>query len=73
MGSTSARLLFGGLYYLLPNLSNLSVITPAAHGHSPAPQLCCCHRLVRALLCDSGTGSSRKYSVGATSNDTIIR
>ena len=35
MGSTSARLLFGGLYYLLPNLSNLSVITPVAHGEMP--------------------------------------
>ena len=35
MGSTSSRLLFGGLYYLLPNLSNLSVITPAAHGEMP--------------------------------------
>ena len=37
MGSASARLLFGGLYYLLPNLSNLSVITPAAHGEMPTP------------------------------------
>ena len=37
MGSTSTRWLFGGLYYLLPNLSNLSLITPAAHGRTPAP------------------------------------
>ncbi len=36
MGSTSARWLFGGLYYLLPNLGNLSLITPAAHGRAPA-------------------------------------
>lgn len=36
MGSISARWLFGGLYYLLPNLANLSFITPAAHGQVPA-------------------------------------
>ena len=35
MGSTGARWLFGGLYYLLPNLANLSYITPAAHGQLP--------------------------------------
>lgn len=35
MGSTSARWLFGGLYYLLPNLANLSYITPAAHHQLP--------------------------------------
>jgi ABC-type transport system involved in multi-copper enzyme maturation permease subunit len=35
-GSVAARWLFGSLYYLLPNLSNYSFITPAAHGHSPA-------------------------------------
>ena len=37
LGSTSARLMFGALYYLLPNLSNYSFITPAAHGRAPAP------------------------------------
>ena len=36
LGSTAARVLFGGLYYLLPNLANYSFITPAAHGHAPA-------------------------------------
>ena len=36
LGSTGARLVFGTLYYLLPNLANYSFITPAAHGHSPA-------------------------------------
>jgi ABC-type transport system involved in multi-copper enzyme maturation permease subunit len=36
MGSTSARWLFDALYYLLPNLSNYSFITPAAHGRAPA-------------------------------------
>jgi ABC-type transport system involved in multi-copper enzyme maturation permease subunit len=36
LGSTSARWLFGGLYYLLPNLANYSFITPAAHGRAPA-------------------------------------
>ena len=35
MGSTSARWFFTGLYYLLPNLSNYSFITPAAHGRTP--------------------------------------
>ena len=35
MGSTGARWLFGGIYYLLPNLANLSYITPAAHGQLP--------------------------------------
>jgi ABC-type transport system involved in multi-copper enzyme maturation permease subunit len=37
MGSTGARVLFGALYYLLPNLANYSFITPAAHGHGPEP------------------------------------
>ena len=37
MGSVSARWFFGALYYLLPNLANLSFITPAAHGEMPAP------------------------------------
>ena len=36
LGSTSARWLFTGLYYLLPNLSNYSFITPAAHGRTPS-------------------------------------
>lgn len=36
MGSTSARWLFRALYYFLPNLSNLSYITPAAHGQQPS-------------------------------------
>jgi ABC-type transport system involved in multi-copper enzyme maturation permease subunit len=36
MGSVAARWLFASLYYLLPNLSNYSFITPAAHGQSPA-------------------------------------
>jgi ABC-type transport system involved in multi-copper enzyme maturation permease subunit len=35
MGSVSTRWFFGGLYYLLPNLANLSFITPAAHGEMP--------------------------------------
>ncbi|HJP94570.1 MAG TPA: ABC transporter permease [Pyrinomonadaceae bacterium] len=37
LGSTSARWVFTGLYYLLPNLANYSFITPAAHGRAPAP------------------------------------
>jgi ABC-type transport system involved in multi-copper enzyme maturation permease subunit len=35
MGSNAARWLFAALYYLLPNLANLSFITPAAHGQLP--------------------------------------
>ena len=35
MGSAGARWLFATLYYLLPNLSNYSYITPAAHGQLP--------------------------------------
>jgi len=35
MGSTGARWFFSALYYLLPNLSNYSYITPAAHGRIP--------------------------------------
>jgi len=36
LGSTGARALFTGLYYVLPNLSNYSFITPAAHGRAPS-------------------------------------
>jgi len=36
LGSSGARWLFTGLYYLLPNLANYSFITPAAHGRPPA-------------------------------------
>jgi ABC-type transport system involved in multi-copper enzyme maturation permease subunit len=35
MGTRSARAFFGALYYLLPNLSNYSFITPASHGETP--------------------------------------
>lgn len=35
MGSAAARWFFAGLYYLMPNLGNLSFITPAAHGQLP--------------------------------------
>ena len=37
MPSRAARYLFAGLYYLLPNLGNLTFITPAAHGQRPQP------------------------------------
>lgn len=32
----AARLLFRALYYVLPNLTNFSLITPAAHGITPS-------------------------------------
>jgi len=35
MGSAGARWLFAVLYYVLPNLSNYSLITPVAHGQLP--------------------------------------
>jgi len=35
MGGHAAKWVFASLYYLLPNLSNLSFITPAAHGQLP--------------------------------------
>jgi hypothetical protein len=35
MGSPAPRWLFRSIYYLLPNLANLSFITPAAHGQVP--------------------------------------
>ncbi len=37
-GSVAARWLFRSLYYGLPNLSNYSVITTAAHGYVPEPR-----------------------------------
>ena len=36
VGSSGARWLFTGLYYLLPNLANYGFITPAAHGRAPS-------------------------------------
>jgi len=38
-GSITARWLFRSLYYVLPNLSNYSVITAAAHGDLPEARL----------------------------------
>jgi len=35
LGSAAARLFFQLIYYLLPNLTNFSFITPAAHGQMP--------------------------------------
>jgi ABC-type transport system involved in multi-copper enzyme maturation permease subunit len=36
LGSTTARLFFRAVYYLLPNLASYSFITPAAHGQMPS-------------------------------------
>ena len=36
-GTTSAKIFFGVLYYLLPNLSHYTVITEAGHGQSLQP------------------------------------
>ena len=36
LGNTAARILFTSTYYVLPNLSNYSFITPAAHSHVPS-------------------------------------
>lgn len=35
LGGTAARWCFTALYYLLPNFSKYSLITPAAHGYAP--------------------------------------
>jgi len=35
LGGAAARWFFTGLYYVLPNFSNYSLITPAAHGYTP--------------------------------------
>lgn len=37
MGTAAARYFFSALYYLLPNFSHFSFITPAAYGLTPAP------------------------------------
>ncbi|HVF49247.1 MAG TPA: ABC transporter permease, partial [Pyrinomonadaceae bacterium] len=37
LGTQTSRIFFSVLYYLLPNLSNYSYITPAGHGVMPAP------------------------------------
>ena len=37
-GSLVSRALFGALYYLLPNFSNYSYITAAAHGRAPTAE-----------------------------------
>jgi Cu-processing system permease protein len=39
MGTASAKYLFSALFYVLPNLSNYSYITPAAHGQAPSPAM----------------------------------
>ncbi|HEV2800453.1 MAG TPA: ABC transporter permease [Pyrinomonadaceae bacterium] len=36
-GTTGAKIFFGALYYLLPNLSHYTVITEAGHGVMPSP------------------------------------
>ncbi|HEX8178842.1 MAG TPA: ABC transporter permease [Pyrinomonadaceae bacterium] len=38
LGSRAARLLFGALFYLLPNLSHYTQITDAGHGLMPSPK-----------------------------------
>jgi hypothetical protein len=37
LGSGGAQLLFGAIYYLLPNFANYSYITEAGHGVVPDP------------------------------------
>jgi ABC-type transport system involved in multi-copper enzyme maturation permease subunit len=38
LGSTVARWFFNALYYTLPNLADLSYISPVAHGKTPEPK-----------------------------------
>ena len=49
LGTKSAQWFFGALYYLLPNLSNYSFITPAGHGQTP-PLSMAVGSLVYALI-----------------------
>ena len=49
LGTQSARVFFAALYYLLPNLSNYSFITPAGHGQTP-PLSMAAGALLYALL-----------------------
>jgi ABC-type transport system involved in multi-copper enzyme maturation permease subunit len=49
LGTKSAQVFFGALYYLLPNLSNYSFITPAGHGQTPSLSMAV-GALVYALL-----------------------
>ena len=70
MGTTSARYFFGALFYLLPNLSNYSYITPAAHGQTPlAGARLRVARLRRRLHHVSCWPPPRSSSIAATSND----
>lgn len=39
MGSTTARLVFDAIYYLLPNLSHFSFITESSNGMTPPPAM----------------------------------
>jgi hypothetical protein len=39
LGSPSAQYLFEGIYYVLPNLSNFSFATNAAHGILPSASI----------------------------------
>ena len=39
MNSITARWIFAGAYYLFPNLTNYSYITPAGHGQTPGPAI----------------------------------
>jgi ABC-type transport system involved in multi-copper enzyme maturation permease subunit len=45
LGGTAARWVFSGLYYVLPNLSHFTFVTPAAHGDVPGTS----HTLVAFL------------------------
>jgi ABC-type transport system involved in multi-copper enzyme maturation permease subunit len=49
LGTGSAKWFFSALYYLLPNLSNYSFITPTGHGQTPSPSVML-GALVYALL-----------------------
>jgi Cu-processing system permease protein len=51
-GTTTARALFGALYYLLPNFSHYAYITDASHGVTPTPSAFAA-AVIYALLYDA--------------------
>jgi len=57
-GSLAARWLFRSLYYGLPNLSNYSVITAAAHGYVPEARVMAVSVALRDLLLRRAIGWS---------------
>ena len=72
MGNTAARILFGALYYLLPNLANYNFITYASHGHLPAAIHVAAAILYALIYVAVILAAATRSSGNATLNDGII-